>query len=298
MTDLNQTNINEQPRFRECLEQVRPEMALLETKDLRPINVDPIAGAGIVQGSLKRILSYREQLIKEMPGFDVSKLDKLETYTLALIQSHSLHRGVGASPEVVAGLAEEAKELWETFYSDALALSKHGFLHDDNLNQLKGPFGFRDIAVALLTITNILRSSWSQISTKTPLTEADLNRAEVLSERLLQAIGSREQTPATQAAEALERQQAFTLFMNAYDQVRRGLTYLRWEHGDADDIAPSLYSGRAAPQRKGASDVAATTAPAVTAPVTVGTVTQATATTPAATPKASVGLPGADPFAS
>ena len=37
---------------------------------------------------------------------------------------------------------------------------------------------------------------------------------------------------------------AFTLFSRAYDATRGAVTYLRWNEGDADDIAPSLYKGR------------------------------------------------------
>ncbi|MFS8069892.1 MAG: hypothetical protein ACMG6S_26300, partial [Byssovorax sp.] len=50
-------------------------------------------------------------------------------------------------------------------------------------------------------------------------------------------------------AEAADRKlRAFTLFTNAYDQVRRGVMYLRWDEGDADSLAPSLYKGRGGPR--------------------------------------------------
>jgi hypothetical protein len=32
--------------------------------------------------------------------------------------------------------------------------------------------------------------------------------------------------------------------VHAYDQTRRAVIYLRWNEGDADTIAPSLYKGR------------------------------------------------------
>ena len=34
---------------------------------------------------------------------------------------------------------------------------------------------------------------------------------------------------------------AFTLFARAYDQCRRLVSYLRWDTGDAESIAPSIY---------------------------------------------------------
>jgi len=301
MSDLNQADPTVQARFRQSLEDIRAEMAALTVQELRPINVDPAEAAGVVQGSLNRIMGYREQLQKNVQGFDITKLDKLETYTIALLQSHALHKGISSSPAVVTGLAEEAKSLWETFYSDATALAKHGYFSGDNLEQLKGPFGYRDIGVALLSITNILRRSWPSVSAKTPLTEADLDRAEALSAQLLQALGIREFNPATLAKETLERQQVFTLFVNAYDQVRRAITFLRWNEGDADVIAPSLYVTRAAPHKKAESDVVEPTVPVNTStkPTTANAVTPAGTAAPAApVAKVAAGLPGADPFSS
>jgi hypothetical protein len=34
------------------------------------------------------------------------------------------------------------------------------------------------------------------------------------------------------------------LFANAYDQVRRAITFLNWKEDDLDELAPSLYAGR------------------------------------------------------
>ncbi len=55
------------------------------------------------------------------------------------------------------------------------------------------------------------------------------------------------------------RQQAFTLFIRTYDQLRRAVHYLRWEHGDAEEIAPSLYA--ASRRRSSRSGKSKTTPP-------------------------------------
>src|SRR5512132_3793744 len=46
------------------------------------------------------------------------------------------------------------------------------------------------------------------------------------------------------AEAAFRKARAFTLFVTADDQGRRAVTYLRWNEGDADSLAPSLYKGR------------------------------------------------------
>ncbi|WP_438004954.1 hypothetical protein [Sorangium sp. So ce321] len=68
--------------------------------------------------------------------------------------------------------------------------------------------------------------------------------------------------------------------MHAYDQTRRAVSYLRWNEGDAETIAPSLYKGRGG-RAASSSDTAAE--PEEAAP--------AAGATPAAAP------PGAGPQA-
>jgi hypothetical protein len=116
----------------------------------------------------------------------------------------------------------------------------------------------------------------------------ELNRAQNLGVELNIDIGQRNQAPAAVATVALERQQAFTLFVRAYDQIRRGVSYLRWDEDDVDTIAPSIYAGR---KHKSSTD--AKTKPAVE-PAALKAKTGAPVVEPATKP--AVGLPGADPF--
>ncbi len=74
------------------------------------------------------------------------------------------------------------------------------------------------------------RERWADIQGKTVLTEAELDRAEMINEQLITAIGVREQTPSVVAAAQLERQRAFTLAAKTYDEVRRGVQFLRYHH--------------------------------------------------------------------
>lgn len=98
----------------------------------------------------------------------------------------------------------------------------------------------------------------------------------------------------TKEANALERQQAYTLFVNAYDQIRRAISFLRWDQGDADEIAPSLFGGkkrRAATEAEPPVDSAPT--PTTGAAAATGPVVNAAG---AGGTTAAVGLPGSDPF--
>jgi hypothetical protein len=152
----------------------------------------------------------------------------------------------------------------------------------------------------LIALSSLLRRNWETVSTKTAVTMSELDRAEILSDQLLSAVGAREQAPAVIAEVAQQRQRVFTLLVNSYDQARRAINFLRWNEDDLETIAPSLYAGRTARKKS---------EPGTTGPVTTSTVPATTgggaATTPSlgvtpSTPTApvSVGLPGGSPFSS
>ena len=66
------------------------------------------------------------------------------------------------------------------------------------------------------------------------------------------------------------RVRAFTLFVHAYSNARRAVTYLRWHEGDADSIAPSLYAGRSNGRMKPSEDQAGEVATSAEAVAAVG----------------------------
>ena len=157
--------------------------------------------------------------------------------------------------------------------------------------------------------------AWAHIQRQTALTLADLDRADLVGEQLVNAVGTRRQGSVVTAEVTPIRQRLFTLFADAWDQVRRAISYLRWNEDDVDDIAPSLYAGRA--RRK--TDVPANppeppapptgTAAKTVTPATKTQTAPAEATSPAAPPApgaatskpnvangSPAGTPGSSPF--
>ncbi len=291
MAESIQHSVNVYPPLPESLEAVHPKMKELEDKDLLQITVDPGAAVSTARGALPRIFSYRDQLSK-LANFDIEDFDQLPVYASAALQATMLYQAASAPPEHFQQLVAEATALRESLLTAATALAQAELISGDRLGELKGPVGYRNIASDVLTLMNIIRNSWASVSARTAVTEEELDRAQWVGNQLFGDIGMRAQSPAAIAAFALERQQSYTLFVNAYDEARRGLSYLRWREGDVDRIAPSLFSGR---KRKATTDAEVTEeAVPVTTPAAATVVSSiaATATKPA------VGLPGADPFAS
>jgi len=295
MTNFIVTATGNQPRLRAALERVRPEFGALRTADLMPINIDPVGAAAQALGALPELLNLRPQVLEHLHTFDISNLDKLETYALALIQANCVHASAQASPEYLAELVTAATKMRERLVSDVTALSVRGYIKGVSRSNLRGRLGYRDIASDVLTLSGVLRTYWETIASKCAVTESELDQAEILGDRLIQTVGLRECVSVAVAQAAIERQMAFTLFARAYNQVRKAVTYLRWESGGAEKLIPSLYLKRNVSRRKAKPDVEAPTGEAV---VPAKAVAQTDAVAPEGAVKEEVptGLPGGNPF--
>ena len=96
----------------------------------------------------------------------------------------------------------------------------------------------------LIALATVFRSNWDQIKGKTGLGEETIERAGAIGVELLQALGSKDVSrplDGDAARSADIRARALTLLVKRYDQVRRAVEYLRWDEGDANEIAPSIY---------------------------------------------------------
>lgn len=275
---------------------------MLEVNDLVTINIDLPGAVATTVGKLSGILALRESA-KALPGFDISTFDQLETYTLATGHAHTLYMGASGAPEAIVALNERAMKLRNTLYSDAVALATRGLIGGDRIGEFKANIGYKNLAFDLMALAGVIRGSWDKIAGKTAITTDDLDQAELIGDQLVSAVGSREHTPANVAEATQQRQRNFTLFLNAYDQVRRAVGFLRWNERDADRIAPSLYAGRgnsnarkAEPQPAPVPPAGGTTTAAATAAAPVAIAPAASNTAHAPVVPASNGLPGASPF--
>lgn len=287
-------------RYREAFQKALPAAQALDLNDLVTINIDLPGAVTTALGSLPEIIELRDRA-KALPEFDVTALDELGTYARATMHAHGEYIAASAPPEALEALNNEGLSLRDTLYTDAVALSNRGLVNSAPLAEFKKNTGYKNLATDLVGLTALLRNHWAAIDMKTAITQVELDRAEDLSERLLMAVGAREQAPAVIGEITQMRQRMFTVFVNAYDQARRAVSFLRWTDNDVEKIAPSLYSGRTARRAKIDTVTEPSTSP--TAPSTSVPVPPAAAgglPTGTAAPAASPvlpGLPGSSPFA-
>lgn len=278
------------PRAPEAYNRLTGEITAVPTHKLRVISFDIATAVTILLGVWKQLLGLRARIVEEMPRFNIARFDKLEDYALALWHAHILYRAASEPVGSLQGLYEEGVDLRELLASDASALAKRGLLDATRLKELKGAVGYRPIASDLSLLPAVLRENGTAIAGKTAVTPAELDRAEVISEQILMALGERDQGPAVSAEATLNRQRAYTLFVEAYEDASGAVRFLRREEKDADDFVPTLYVRTSSGKRDEGS----------TPPVPVPPVMTTPPVEPPSNgqPKTQIapGLPGASPY--
>lgn len=294
-TNISNTNQSapapeDSERWRLAFERLESEIRALPESELVTINLDVQTASTTVGGSLKEILPLRDQIAK-LHGVDISKLDKLRDYTDALLHTQLKYRAAIGPTDPVTKLAAEVTAVRDQLHIDAHALATRGLLDLASVEKLRSPSGHRNIATDVGGLVLLFRENAATLANRTPVTEPELKNAMILSQRLMDAVGDRDQAPNTTADATLVRQKAYSLFVNAYDEVRRAIGYLRWHEGDAESIAPSLFAGRMSKRPEITPDAPT---PNTTVPNSTGPVTNAPI--PGTSDSIPVGLPGSNPF--
>ncbi len=281
-------------RYSVAYEKTLPATEVIEPDELLTLNVDAAGAVTMALGTLKRVMQFRDRAAA-LPEFDVAAFDELEQHALAMGHAHTLYMGVSAAPETIQQLNEEGLQLRNVLFADASALAARKLISGDRIGEMKANIGYQNLAFDLMALAQVLRNSWSSISSKTAVTTDDLDRAELIGDQLMNALSDRAVSPQSVSEVATQRQRNFTLLVRTYGQVRRAVAFLRWSEGDVETLAPSLYSGRGNSNVKKKDDPksggdagtrpAVTTAPGgVSAPVTGGAVAGAPpATAPSTT---------------
>jgi conjugal transfer/entry exclusion protein len=78
-------------------------------------------------------------------------------------------------------------------------LVAHRIIDENQIAQLQGAKGFKNVAQDLQSLSRVLKDSWDKIQGKLPLTVDDLTRANQLAAHLLRTIGLREQGAGVEA---------------------------------------------------------------------------------------------------
>ena len=245
MTDVKQPEIAETDArvLEDALDSQRDILAEIPPPEiLATPGLDPLHACSIVHAKLDRIAEQRGPVAAALGEERAAVLDHLPDVVHAAMQANIEVAASDATTdlaEVHADLAEEHSLL----LTDAEGLTKRKLLDPDRVDQGRPVLGYRTLVTSTLVLVALMRERFDAISHKTPTTLADLDRIGGKAKRMLRQLDMREQGEVRMLALEL-RARAMTHLIRTYSQVRRNITYVRWDEGDAEAIAPSLWSGR------------------------------------------------------
>jgi hypothetical protein len=240
-------------------ESITAELAALRERELLPVNVDVSRAASRALRAAPRIHQLIPEMERQLPELPFDRVRKLETYALAAWYAHASAwsvRTLSPTRELVA----RAKPLRHKLLRAAECFGTAGFVNEEEVAHIRRGQGRRDMAKDMVALAKILRDGWHRFGDNALVTREEVEKAGDLGHELMQAIGHGEYAARMKrSAMADQCARAFTLLWRAYDTARRAVIFLRWDHGDAQQIAPSLFidAGSRRKRTKRAAGVAA-----------------------------------------
>lgn len=256
--------------------------------ELRHITVDPTNAVTTVYGAIPAIMALKPEVEATFKAFPMKYIDNLSVYASALLFAHTNWLfATTPSPELQELIAQAVRGRVRVV-SVAETAAVHGLISPEVLKDLQGPKGHKNVALDLLGVTGVLRRNWAALEGKVPLTLSDLSSYEQIAQKVVQTVGEREMAPAADSAVSMERKRAYTVLIEAFEEVRAAVIYIRRKQGDADQIAPSPFAGRGGSKRKDEDEAEVEPTPGASTPANG-------ASAAAAVP---VGHPDSNPLAS
>jgi hypothetical protein len=225
-----------------ALDKMRPTLVAMPPEEVVQVALDPSRSATVVVGSLPRIESYRAALEAQFGASALAFLDELPFIAYATRQA-DIELAAADSAGDLSDRFVTVTEDHQLLLTDAEALANRKLLDRARVDAGRPAQGYRTKTKSTLVLVALFRERWAVVKDKTPLTIGDLDAIEARAQARLKLLDERERgTTRLHAAEL--RTRALSRLIRTYGEVRRMLTYLRWWEADANDIAPSLWTGR------------------------------------------------------
>lgn len=131
--------------------------------------------------------------------------------------------------------------LRQELLGDLKLAAKRGVVPPKRLSEVSQLVGFRNVTSDLGILVRVARGRCrSSRSARTSRPPSSIARSG-FEAALWHAISASEGMPTSTSTASRERVRALTLLSQAYDELCRIVEFLRWDEGDAETIAPSMY---------------------------------------------------------
>jgi hypothetical protein len=226
-------------------EQVRHEIDAVPKHSWVPMSVKAIDAYMTMVATEPVLAANRPAVAALLPGYDLTNYDRIGAYGRALLHAELAWR---IADKPVADLRPQLRALAdvrEKLVSDLKTLATRRLVPREVTRGIGETTGQLKLAFDVLRLATTFRDHWSRVEGRCALTSDELAHAEISAGELAVALAAKKYvTPPSKTAASNTRHRAFTLFVRAWDDVRRIFCFYRWNEQDADQLVPSLYRGR------------------------------------------------------
>jgi hypothetical protein len=218
-----------------------PAMRDIPLDKVRGQNADAFAAGLTILGVVEKIRPFMAQL-KTLPMTPAWAVDELESRAQALLHVHSLlttsTTPLSALPEKI----ERATALHKELMAGANFLALGATFDPRVVKEIPLNTSYKSLALGLRSLANLYRDKPSDAA-RLGLTEK-VEEAAILGGTIMNMIGEREMSEESAAEINVLRSRAVTLALAAYEEIQRGMAYIRYHQRDGDSYAPSLFALR------------------------------------------------------
>lgn len=230
-----------------AFEKVRPEIDTVPDDAFFKKVIDVPYATTTAMAAADRIDELLPELAR-LPEYDLHPVHGLRGYAGAALHAHLMARELVAQPRSMSVLFQEAGRLRGDLTVLAEALARLGLFSAAQISALRSGRRYADVANALCALATLYEQRWPEIGSQVPISRQTVALAARIGAELQLGLGRRRLPPLPRERPRGDGRrvavQALSLFIQAYDHCRRGVTFVRWTHGDVGHYVPSLYPRR------------------------------------------------------
>jgi hypothetical protein len=226
------------------LKRLGPALAAVDRERFHPGNLDVAQAASVVLGHLESMEQLRGAIEATFRSFEFAHLDNLRDYAIAvkyLVNAEDNARAT-VDPGASAALAE-GRAFREKIAATAEMFAKHDIFDAAVVASIEAlPRGYDGTSNAIIRYCALFVEHRAEVEGKMI---HSMQSIEEWREKAV-SLGALGASPSSKTPEELRdlRRRAVTLFMNAYQEVRWAIEYVRRHERDATDFAPVLSNNR------------------------------------------------------
>ncbi|MFO0561316.1 MAG: hypothetical protein U0269_25080 [Polyangiales bacterium] len=224
-----------------AFDRVLPRATALAATELLRVTIDVPSAITAARAATRRAQTMSAE-IAMLPGVPHNLLELIDETSTALVHAQSLYAVQSPEENNFAELVRECERLRGALLLDLAALVSRNAVDAVTVERIKDGSGFNDLAQDLVDIDVAITAARNKLGERLWITTDEQAYFRGRASALREANERRARNDLGDRQRIETRQRVYTLFVREYDQLRRAISFLRWNHGDADTIAPSLFT--------------------------------------------------------